>query len=66
MTTTTISVIIVIGLLLAAAAFLRWHTVPVRIASWARRRTGRILTARRAHPAGRELDAAPTVTTPRG
>ena len=66
MTTTTISVLIVIGLLLAAAAFLRWYTVPVRIAYLVRRRAGRILAARRAHSADRELDAAPTVPTPRG
>ena len=58
MTTTTISVIIVFGLLLAAAAFLRWHTVPVRIASWARRRAGRMIAARRARAARHELDTA--------
>jgi hypothetical protein len=58
MTTTTIGVIIIVGLVLAAAAFLRWHTAPVEIAHGIRRRTGRILAGRRARAAGQELDPA--------
>jgi len=38
MTTTTIGIIIIVGLVLAAAAFLRWHTVPLGIAHRIRRR----------------------------
>ena len=58
MTTTTIGIIIVVGLVLVAAAFLRWHTVPLEIAHWIRRRAGHTLGGRRAREAGQELDPA--------
>ena len=58
MTTTTIGVIIIAGLVLAAAAFLRWHTVLLEIAHRIRRRPGHGLADRRAREAGQELDPA--------
>ena len=58
MTTTTIGIIIIVGLVLAAAAFLRWHTVPLGIAHRIRRRAGHGLAGRRVREAGQELDPA--------
>jgi hypothetical protein len=58
MTTTTIGIIIIVGLVLAAAVFLRWHTVPLEIAYWIRRRAGGTLAVRRARAADQELDPA--------
>jgi hypothetical protein len=58
MTTTTIGIIIIVGLVLTAAVFLRWHTVPLEIAHRIRRRAGHTLADRRAREAGQALDPA--------
>jgi len=58
MTTTTIGIIIIVGLVLAAAAFLRWHPVPLEIAHRIRRRAGHGLAGRRARETAQELDPA--------
>ena len=58
MTTTTIGIIIIVGLVLLAGAFLRWATVPVKAGYWVGRRAERIIAARRARATGQELDAA--------
>jgi hypothetical protein len=58
MTTTIIGIILIVGLVLTAAVFLRWHTVPLEIAHRIRRRAGHGLAGRRAREAGQEFDPA--------
>jgi len=57
MTTTTIGIVIIVGLVLAAAAFVRWHTVPLQIAHRIRR-AGQVPADRRTRVADQEPDPA--------